>query len=255
VEGLVAWRGIVDMIDEERLSEVLFEGLSLRLVEPHIYSVYSPGEDINISYDKKFGVFYDLVGCNRFYNRLVWGYSTAEYHSLCLDALRSSTAGWVLDAGCGSLAFTAKAYVNYSERPIVLLDLSIELLMLAKSRLLKLNGKVPANIVFLHGDALQLPFEPKSFGTIISLNLLHVFEDKDVERVLQELRNVLLDGGTISLTTLIENNRFADKYLRMWGKAGEVVPRNANQLFSVFDALDMPIDYRIKGNLAFIYYR
>jgi ubiquinone/menaquinone biosynthesis C-methylase UbiE len=185
----------------------------------------------------------------------VWGYSTAEYHSLCLDALNSSTDGWVLDAGCGSLAFTAKTYVNYSERPIVLLDLSIQLLVLAKSRLVKLNGKVPANIVFLHGDALQLPFKPKSFGTIISLNLLHVFGDKDLRRALQELKKVLMDRGTISLTTLIENNRFADKYLRMWGKAGEVVPRKANQLFSVFDALGIPIDYRIKGSLAFINYR
>jgi ubiquinone/menaquinone biosynthesis C-methylase UbiE len=243
------------MIDEERLSEVLSKDLSLRLVEPHIYSVYSPAEDINLSYDKKFGAVYDLVGCNRFYNRLVWGYSTAEYHSLCLDALNSSTDGWVLDAGCGSLAFTAKTYVNYSERPIVLLDLSIQLLVLAKSRLVKLNGKVPANIVFLHGDALHLPFEPRSFGTIVSLNLLHVFADKDLKRVLQELKKVLMDRGTISLTTLIENNRFADKYLRMWGKAGEVVPRKANQLFSVFDALGIPIDYRIKGSLAFINYR
>ena len=243
------------MIDEERLSEVLSEDLKVRLVEPHIYSVYSPGEDINLSYDKKFGAFYDLVGCNRLYNRLVWGYSTAEYHSLCLDALRSSKDGWVLDAGCGSLAFTAKTYVNYSERFIIFLDLSMQLLMLAKSRLVKLNGRVPANMVFLHGDVLQLPFKPKSFGTIISLNLLHVFEDEDVKRVLQGLKKVLLDGGTISFTTLVENNRFADKYLHMWGKAGELVPRNANQLFSLFDALGMAIEYRIEGNLAFIYCR
>jgi ubiquinone/menaquinone biosynthesis C-methylase UbiE len=255
VKDFVACGGILDMIDEERLSEVLSKGSSLRLVEPHIYSVYSPGEDINLSYDKKFGTFYDLVGCNRFYNRLVWGYSTAEYHSLCLDALKSSTDGWVLDAGCGSLAFTAKTYVNYSERPVVLLDLSMQLLVLAKSRLVKMNGRVPANIVFLHGDALHLPFEPKSFGTIISLNLLHVFEDKDVRRVLQELKKVLLDGGTISFTALIENNRFADKYLHMWGKAGEVVARKANQLLAIFDALGMSIEYRIEGNLAFIYYR
>jgi ubiquinone/menaquinone biosynthesis C-methylase UbiE len=241
------------MIDEKRLSEVLCEDLILRLVEPHIYSIYSPGEDINISYDKKFGAFYDLVACNRFYNRLVWGYWTSDYHSLCLDALRSTTDGWVLDAGCGSLAFTAKTYVNYSERPIVLLDQSLKLLKIAKSRLVKLNGKVPANIVFLHGDALQLPFKPKSFSTVISLNLLHVLED--AKKVLFELRNAVADGGTISLTTLIENNRLADKYLHMWGKAGEVVPRNANQLFAIFDALNMPTEYRIKGNLAFIYYR
>ena len=30
-------------------------------------------------------------------------------------------------------------------------------------------------------------------------------------------------------TTLIENNRLADKYLHMWAKAGEVIPRTAGQ--------------------------
>jgi len=240
------------MIDEERLSEVISKDVSLRIVEPHIYSVFSPGEDINISYDKKFGTIYDLVACNRFYNRLVWGYWTSDYHSLCLDALRSSTDGWVLDAGCGSLAFTARAYVNYSRRPVVLLDKSIKLLRMAKSRLIKLTGDVPANMVFVHGDALQLPFKPKNFGTIISLNLLHVFEDNDVKIVLQGLRGVLLDDGTISLTTLIENNRCADKYLHMWAKAGEVVSRNAEQLMAIFDELNMPVKCLIKGNLAFV---
>lgn len=248
----MAQRGIVDMIDEERLSEIIPEDVSLRLVEPHIYSLYSHGEKTS-SYDRIFGAIYDLVACNRFYNRFVWGYLTTDYHSFCLDALRSSTEGWVLDAGCGSLAFTAKTYVNYSGRPVVLLDKSIKMLMVAKSRLVKLSGKVPDNMVFLHGDILQLPFKPKSFGTVISLNLLHVLED--VKKVLQELRNVLMDGGTISLTTLIEHNRFADKYLHMLGKAGKLFPRDAKQLFAVFDALGMPVKYRIKGNLAFIGYR
>ena len=66
------------MIDEERLSEVIPEDVSLRLVEPHIYSLYSPGEDTG-SYDKAFGTFYDLVACNLFYNRLVWGYWTTDH--------------------------------------------------------------------------------------------------------------------------------------------------------------------------------
>jgi hypothetical protein len=40
----------------------------------------------------------------------------------------------------------------------------------------------------------------------------------------------------------------------MWAKAGEVVSRNAGQLIAIFDELNMPIKYRIEGNLAFIYY-
>jgi SAM-dependent methyltransferase len=242
---------MVDLRAEARLSEVISKDVSLRLVEPHIYSVYPTGESRS-SYDKSLGTLYDLVACNRVYNLLVWGYRTSEYYSLCYNALTSSPEGWGLDAGCGSLAFTARVYVNYSERPIILLDQSIKLLRIAKSRLIKLNGEVPANLVFVQGDARQLPFKPKSFRTVISLNLLHVIED--VKKVLLEIRKVLAEGGTISLTSLIENNRFADKYLQMWGKAGEVVPRNINQLLAVFKELGMPIRYRIQGNMAFIYY-
>jgi SAM-dependent methyltransferase len=242
------------MIDEERLSEVIPENVSLRLVEPHIYSLYPHGNH-DSSYDRIFGIIYDLVACNRYYNRLIWGYRTTDYHSFCLDALRSSTAGWVLDAGCGSLAFTAKTYANYSERPVVCLDQSIKMLAAAKSRLIKLNGKIPANTVFLQGDVLQLPFKPKSFGTVISLNLLHILGDEDLKRALQGLRNALLDGGTISFTTLIENDRFADRYLLMLGNAGKVVPRNANQFFGLFDELGIPVKYRIEGNLIFGCYR
>jgi ubiquinone/menaquinone biosynthesis C-methylase UbiE len=239
------------MITEERLSEVISKDVGLWLVEPHICSVY-PNDEKMSSYDKLFGAFYDFVACNRFYNRLVWGYRTDDYTALCHNALTSSTDGWVLDAGCGSLAFSARAYVNDTRRPVVLLDQSLRLLRIAKSRLIKLNGHVPENMIFVHGDALQLPFRPKIFKTVISLNLLHVLED--IKGILQEIRNVLSDGGTISLTTLIESNRFADKYLHMWGKTGEVVPRNANQLFAVFEMLGMPVKYRIKGNMAFISY-
>src|SRR4030042_2875465 len=134
------------MIDAARLSEIILPGVNLRLVEPHLYSPYAPGEQTN-SYDEKGALsFYDQVACNRFYNRLVWGYSTSDYHSLCREALRSSTEGWVLDAGCGALAFTAKTYADYDERPVIFLDQSITLLRLAKARLAQLRGAVPGNV-------------------------------------------------------------------------------------------------------------
>ena len=239
------------MIDEKRLSALISKDVSLRLVEPHIYSVYPDGENTN-SYDKM-GTFYDLVLCNRFYNRLIWGYSIAEYASLTRDALESKN-GWVLDAGCGSLAFTAKTYANYSNRPIVLLDQSTKLLRLARARMVRLNGSVPGNMVFLHGNVLDLPFKPKGFRTIVSLNLLHMFEPEDIRRMLLELRNALANKGTISFTTLVKNDRLADRYINMLHKAGELYPRNIAQLLNVFDELSMPVKHQVKGNMAFIYY-
>ena len=239
------------MIDEERLSEVIPKDMSISLVEPHIYSVIQNGVHAN-SFDEM-ASFYDLVICNPLYNRLVWGYSVKDYDILTQNALTSSKGGWILDVGCGSLAFTARTYIKYSERPVVLLDQSLKLLRIAKSRLARLNGKVPSNMVFLQGDALQLPFKPKNFNTIISLNLLHVFDD--VKKVLLGLRNVLSEKGTISFTTLVKNNRVADKYLKMMlEKTCEVAPKNIDQLHVFFDELGIPIQYDINGNMAFIYY-
>jgi SAM-dependent methyltransferase len=164
-------------IGESDLSALLSKNTSLRLVEPHIYSVFSDIEIAN-PYDTQFGNIYDWVACNPVYNRLIWGYSITKFGSLADDALTSSKKGYVLDLGCGSLAFTAKTYIQYSDRPVVLLDQSLKMLRIAKSRLAKLKGRVPDNMVFLHADALQLSFQPDGFNTIISLNLLHCLDDR-----------------------------------------------------------------------------
>ena len=239
------------MAAEAILSEIILEDVTFRLIEPHIYSIYSQVENVG-SYDR-FGSIYDVVACNRLYNRLVWGYWISDFHALALDALRSATDGWVLDAGCGSLAFTAGTYVQYSERPIVLLDQSMKLLRMAKARLINLHGSVPPNMVFLHGDALELPFKPKSFTTIISMNLLHVLDD--VRKVLLGLKNVMADGATVSFSTLIKSGRLSDNYLNMLGKADAVVPRTADQLLAIFDEVAMPVQYHVSGNMAFIYHK
>ncbi|MEW6348681.1 MAG: class I SAM-dependent methyltransferase [Thermodesulfobacteriota bacterium] len=232
----------------QRLSAIVSDRMNLKLVEPHIYSVYSETEHVN-PYDKMGGI-YDLVACNPIYNRLVWGYRISEYHRVCLDALTSSAEGWVLDVGCGSLAFTAKTYVGYSARPVVLLDQSIRLLRMAKAKLVKLCGTVPDHMVFVHGDALQLPFKPYSFGTIISLNLLHVLDD--VGKAVREFRRVLSDRGTITCTTLVRNNRLADRYLDQLGRIGAVVPRDVRTLSRIFDEVSIAVRIEVKGSLAFV---
>ncbi|MFH1116701.1 MAG: class I SAM-dependent methyltransferase [Pseudomonadota bacterium] len=233
---------------EEALAEIILEHVRPRLVEPHIYSVYSQVENVG-SYDR-FGSIYDVVACNRLYNRLLWGYSISDFHSLCHDALRSVSEGWVLDAGCGSLAFTARAYVRYCRRPVVLLDQSMKLLRMAKVRLTNLSGGVPPNMVFVHGDALDLPFKPKSFSSIISMNLLHVLDE--VRELLVGLKRVMTDDATASFSTLIRCGRLSDNYLNMLGRAGAVVPRSADQLLAIFDEVSMPVEHRASRNMAVI---
>lgn len=238
-------------IGKNDLSALLLKNANLKLIEPHIYSVLADIEVAN-PYDTQFGYIYDWVACNPIYNRLIWGYSVEIFASIAHDALRSSTKGNVLDLGCGSLAFTAKTYIQYSERPVVLVDQSVKMLRIAKSRLIKINGKVPDNIVFLHADALRLPFREKSFNTIISENLLHCLDD--TRNLLIGLKNILSEGGKMYFTTLVKANRLADRYLEALKNGGKLVSRNIEDHQTTFNQLGMSIKCVINGNLASIYY-
>jgi len=236
-------------INENSLSKLLAAGVVLRKVEPDIYSVL-PSNEVGNTYDNKFGFFYDLVACNPIYNRLIWGYSTSKFETLVDNALKKKHQGIILDVGCGSLAFSAKTYCLFSDKPVVLLDQSLKLLRIAKSRLVKLNGKVPDNLIFLHADAMQLPFLHNTFNTIIALNLLHVLDD--IHILLNNLKNIVTEDGKMLFTTLIKGKRLADKYLKVWEDAGEVVARDMECLQSIFNELHIPITYEIDGNMTFI---
>jgi SAM-dependent methyltransferase len=239
------------VINEGGLSKLLVENADLRLVEPHVFSTC---RDFNkkSSYDKKFGSLYDRIACNPLYNRIMWGYSTARYTSFTLDSLESSREGWVLDAGCGSLAFTAKTYVRYHERPVVLMDQSLKLIRIAKSRILRLKGKFPSNMVFVQGDALKLPFRGGTFDTVISLNLIHVV--RDLVGLLSGIKKVLTENGRAFFTTLIKNNSVRDRYLELWENKGELFSREMDRIHQVFDEVGMPVRYDIHGSLAFIHF-
>jgi SAM-dependent methyltransferase len=237
------------MLEETQLSTLISPDVNLRRVEEHIYSIYPQDERVRSHYDV--AIFYDQVMGNRFYNRLVWGYWPTEFATFCQAALTSSTRGWVLDAACGSLVFTAQTYLNYAQRPVVLLDQSIGMLRAAKSRLIKLNGRVPSNMVFLQGDVLQLPFKPHSFATILSMNVLHVLED--AHGLLRELRHALADGCTAFLTSLIANDRLGDIYLRLLHLArGTASPRTVEQVSQIFAEFERPVEQRAVGNMMFI---
>lgn len=238
-------------IGEKELSALFSENTGIRLIEPHIFSVLSDIEVTN-TYDTPFGNIYDRVACNPVYNRLIWGYSVSIFSAIAHDALRSSKKGNVLDLGCGSLAFTAKTYIQYSERPVVLVDQSLKMLKIAKSRLIKINRTVPGNTVFLHADALRLPFREKSFDTIISENLLHCLHDTKI--LLKGLKNILSVDGRMYFTTLVKGSRFSDRYLEVLAAGGKLVSRNMGDHQTTFNQLGMPIKYNINGNLASIYY-
>ncbi|MFH1102208.1 MAG: class I SAM-dependent methyltransferase [Pseudomonadota bacterium] len=234
----------------DQLTALISEKVLLRLIEPHTYSVFQDDHGAN-DYDTGFGNIYDKVACNPLYNRLIWGYSIGHFTSLTEEALASSPNGYVLDLGCGSLAFTVRTYIKNTDRPVVFLDQSLKMLRLARSRMTALNGMIPESMVFLHADALKLPFKPHVFNTIISLNLLHCVAD--IAGLVTGARNALSDDGKMYFTTLIKADRVADRYFDALARSDKLVSRGVHDLRIAFQNMKIPLQLELMGNLASLY--
>lgn len=236
-------------MDESRLLSMLLNDFTLRSVEPDIFSVL-PDDETGNEYDSQFGFLYDLIACNPLYNRLIWGYSVKIFSQVAGEAISSSQDGPLMDIGCGSLAFTAEAYSGHTDRPLVLLDQSLKMLRMAKARLLKQKGKIPENVVFVHADALQLPFKEETFATILSENLLHCLNDTGL--LLKQLKSIIRTNGKMYFTTLVRTNRFADEYLEALADRGKLVSRNVADHKSIFEQVGLPAEYKTIGSILVI---
>lgn len=234
----------------EELRTVVAEERSVRLIEEDIYSVL-PDVSVQHLYDKR-APLYDLFVSTRLYNRVMWGASPANYSQFARQALNSSHDGIFLDAGCGSMLFSAHDYTA-SKRRIVAFDQSVAMLRRARQRLVKLSGHVPANIRLLQADLSDLPFRRKSFRTVLCLNVLH--QIADAATLVSGFKELLSEEGNLYLTSLISNNRtIGDWYIKALYRTGEFVrPRNERELREVFvRSFGQRISYVEKGNMAFI---
>src|SRR4051812_35220287 len=109
----------------DRLYDFLEKGRSFKLIEEGIYSVLDTPSHVH-PYDKR-ATLYDFLVRTRIYNRLFWGAFPDHYIAFARVADNSQLQGPILDAGCGSLLFTAKAHLECG-RVVVACDQSIDML-------------------------------------------------------------------------------------------------------------------------------
>jgi len=201
------------------LDSLLARGRKLHPVYPGIMSALS-SDDEGAPYDRRAAAYDRLVG-SRAYNRVVWAASVADYEGFADEAVAAGD-GPLLDAGCGTLAFTAAAYREAS-RPLVLVDRSLGMLARAAERLVG----APASLV--QADVLDLPFAPKRFPTVACNAMLHVLEDPWA--ALAALRDQLAPGGRLFASMLVSDRSIGRAFLAGLHRAGEVgPPRSADDL-------------------------
>lgn len=237
------------MNHSEELKEVLAEGCIIRLVEDDIYSALPDAPHMHL-YDKRAATYDSIVG-TWLYNRLMWGTSPLDYVTFAHEAIISHPDGRMLDAGCGSLLFTAQVYLA-SDRQVIAFDQSLRMLKRARARLIELAGSVPERILLLQADLSNLVFRPGKFHTILCMNVLHQFAG--AAELVPKLRDLLANGGQLYLTSLVSNGRYlGDRWLGTLYKTGEFVrPRTGVELSKLLgDSLGQEVSYRMKGNMAF----
>jgi len=113
-------------------------------------------------------------------------------HALYGRLHRETELGVLLECGCGTGYYT-RAVAPRSER-IVAMDLSREMLVVAKTRL-----AVRPHVSFIRGDCRQLAFLPTSFDTVLMANILNNLSEP--LPALCEAHRVLKYGGTLIAIT------------------------------------------------------
>jgi ubiquinone/menaquinone biosynthesis C-methylase UbiE len=181
----------------------------------------------------------------------MWGSSPVDYVNFARQAVASRSDGRLLDAACGSMLFTAPAYLE-CKRKIIAFDQSLAMLRRARKRLIDLSGSMPEHILLLQADLSDLPFRSNSFHTVLCMNVLHHYED--ATDLLPNLKTLLTNDGHLYLTSLVSNNRFiGDRYLASLFATGEFIrPRSNLELREMLaTSLSQGVSYRVKGNMAF----
>lgn len=170
---------------------------------------------------------YDLIVASPLYHRGVWSMEPTRHAEFAQHALDTTAEGPILDAGCGSLLFTAPCYrMGTRARELTLLDGSAGMLTRARRRL----GSTEAN--WVQADLRALPFEADAFSTVLHFGVLHCLDEAAL--VLSEISRVLRPNGKLFLSCLTLASRRGDAFLRRLARSGHVAaPRTPEHVLKL----------------------
>jgi SAM-dependent methyltransferase len=126
-----------------------------------------------------------------------FGPGMADEHRIARLLLSLAPGDGVLDVACGPGNFSREfAHAVGDTGLVVGIDASRPMLERALSAA---AGAGVDNLVFVHGDAVALPFRDQSFDAVCCFAALHLFADPF--KALDHMRRVLTPGGRIALFT------------------------------------------------------
>ena len=147
---------------------------------------------------------------------LVWNCPPLRYVDWAHRALGRGEGGLLLTCPVGTGFLLNHVQSVHTQYPIVATDISWRMLFRAKSRFERSGA---TNITLIRADPAHLPFAPGSFRSVMTLNGLNGFHDRD--RALSELLRITEAKGWIAGSALCRGlERTADRVLNRYEKWG-----------------------------------
>ena len=223
--------------------------IPIKLIELDIYGLSNIENSMSGGYDSK-SKFYDVVVGSRIYNKIMWGNEISDYKKFAEDAVKN-TKGIFVDAGCGSLNFTLDAYLK-SECEIILIDNSIEMLRICREKI-KQSGRLGGNIFLVQADILKLNLASDKINSILSMGMMHLFENQQVCNILNSFSKGLTKGGKTFLSSLNPQTKFSKKYMRLLYSKGEMAkPREGDELRELINCCSKgELNEFLKGSMLY----
>ena len=230
------------------LADLLLPGRTLREVTPRIYSA-RPQADQGAAYDSR-AAAYDRMVSSDLYLKMAWGARRSTILDFMRDAFASGD-GPILDLAAGTSVDAVHVYPE-STRPIIVADLSLEMLHRGRLRIIERLGAVPDNLTFLQADAFDLPFVSGSIQTVLCHGAFHLLPE--LPKFVAECCRVLPADGGLFVSSLVAERAFGNAYLRLLHRSGEVsAPRRAAECQRILaSASGRQVDLMVEGNFAYL---
>lgn len=143
------------------------------------------------------------------------GISFREEYEMIAEAANLDGDEMLLDLGCGSGIYSRPLARRLGDGVVVGFDLSMPMLNYASSRARVLGFE---NLLFVHGNAVRLPFLDNQFDAANCTATIHLFSSTELLKILKEVKRTLKPGGRFTTSCLrnilsgATSKRFYDWY-------------------------------------------
>ena len=164
----------------------------------------------------------------RFALKFFWGLSVEEYFKFLSEALAGVPKvfrGRLLEVPVGTGVFTLPLYKGLTESEIFCVDYSKAMLDAARKHANKIS--LP-NVTFMQGDVGKLSFTDNFFDTVLSVNGLHAFPNKNAAQT--EIFRVLKPNGIFCGSSYVTGQNFrTDIFVKFFcNRVGVFTPPHEN---------------------------